>query len=151
VAICPPYSAMEGHPCTKVGYPGDVGTQRQGLATFGTRELACTTRACDIHPHRCYVLLDPRRNRIFLEGLHRVERRFSPGLHRTSQQSVLALQGYCAKMYVHLNSFTAARRASFSFNNNFSRFCIRSTSDFPERRENDGRTTAESAGETGCP
>jgi hypothetical protein len=57
------------------------------------------------------VLLGPHRNRIFLGGRHRGERQFSPGLRRTSQQSV---QGYCKKMYVHWNSFTGAQIALHS-------------------------------------
>ena len=98
---------MEVRVCTKVGYPGDVVTQKQGLATFGTRELACTTRASDFLRYGG----DPHRNQIFLEGRRQGERRFSPGLHCTSQVSQQSVQGYCIQIYVHWNSFIAARRA----------------------------------------
>ena len=96
---------MEVRICTKVGYPGDVVTRKQGLATFGTRARACTTRASDILRYGGRVL-EPHRNQIFLEGRRRGEHQFSPGLHRTSQQSV---QGYSAQIYVHWNSSKALR------------------------------------------
>ena len=78
-------------PCTKVGYPGHVVTQKQDLATFGTRAQACTTRKTFLHPVQVSVLLYRCRNQTSLEGRDRGERQFSPGLYRTSQQSVQAI------------------------------------------------------------
>ena len=84
----------------RIGDPDHAVTQKRGLATFGTRVQACTTRVTFLCPVPLSVLLYPSRNRISLGGRDREVRRISLGLHRIGQQSV-HWQGYWGKMYVH--------------------------------------------------
>ena len=71
-----------------IGDPGDAVTQKQGLATFGTRVQACTTRVTFLCSERVSVLLYTSRSRISLGGRDLGVRRISLGLHRIGQQSV---------------------------------------------------------------
>jgi hypothetical protein len=68
--------------CSKVAGSNDAVTQKRGVAIFGTRAPAYTTRLPVLHANR---------NQIFLGEQHRGPRRLSPELHRTSRQSVQAI------------------------------------------------------------
>ena len=83
--------------CSKVADQGDVVTERQCFAIFGTHAPACATPLS--------FLLHPHRIQIFLEGKRRGARQLLLGLHRTSQSTVNA--SYCAvqNMYIQLLSF----------------------------------------------
>lgn len=76
------------YPCSKVADSGDIATQKQRFAKFGTRVPAYTMP----------LVFAPRRNRISLEVERRGAYQLSPGLRRTSQQLVKAI---VRKSYVH--------------------------------------------------
>ena len=77
--------------CNEVANSGDVVTQKQRFAIFGTRAQESATPLSVFCPHR---------NQIFLGGHLLGARRSSPQLHRTSQQPAQAIMQNMYSTYI---------------------------------------------------
>jgi hypothetical protein len=88
VARCPASPSLVCYPCSKLADSGDIVTQKQCFAKFGTRVPAYTMP----------LVFQPRKNRISLEVERRGAHQLSPELPRDSQQLVEAVE---QTTYVH--------------------------------------------------